>query len=449
MRHEIQRYSSVRAAVEIVTAGIGQTGKSPTVAIQDLDSGDWLQNGGGSWAAGFATNALSELDATNLAGFYEYEVPSARVLEKDSSTFEGFLFRIVEATTNLIEHVRVDLAFSPDLVRDAVANGRTVGSVLGGLYRAALTGGDTNAVVGVDSIAATDLSLGKFYQTEIATADSARYVDRLAVVHDTTGSGEYTDIVRIGGIFTDGGGDYFLLQNPDGTTYNEAITGVGVKLYIRQEFITSRVDVIEDDVITANALATSAVDELVDATWDEPLAGHSTGGTAGKVLSDLSPLTVASIADQVWTETLADHSGVGGSTAEALAGVTSSAIADAVWDEAVADHLGAGSTGAALNTAGAAASAADVADAVWDEAVAGHLTSGTFGKALAVTQGLVQANHRLKSPTYDPNGRLLTADLVVYPTGTDATNDTSPLFTFSVTCTYDGDGNLTSLLSAE
>ncbi len=43
---------------------------------------------------------------------------------------------------------------------------------------------------------------------------------------------------------------------------------------------------IAANVITATALATSAVDEISDGVWDEQLSGHTTAGSAGKALSD-------------------------------------------------------------------------------------------------------------------------------------------------------------------
>lgn len=60
--------------------------------------------------------------------------------------------------------------------------------------------------------------------------------------------------------------------------------------------------------------------------------------------------TAADIADAVWTEALADHSGVAGSTAEALADaqanvVDTAAIADAVWSETLPGAYGAGTAG--------------------------------------------------------------------------------------------------------
>lgn len=84
---------------------------------------------------------------------------------------------------------------------------------------------------------------------------------------------------------------------------------------------------ITSNWLTATGLATSAVDEIVDAVWDEVQSGHTTAGTFGKYLD-------------------AQVSTVGGGTA--------AQIADAVWDEAIAGHLTAGSTGLKLNSAAAA-----------------------------------------------------------------------------------------------
>lgn len=111
--------------------------------------------------------------------------------------------------------------------------------------------------------------------------------------------------------------------------------------------------------ITSGALATSAVDEIVDGVWNEPTADHVTDGTTGEVLNNLPD-------DGALTS-------LGGTPEE---------IADAVWEEAIADHEGTvGSTAEALADAGGSgASAADIADAVWDEATSGHTTSGTFGE---------------------------------------------------------------------
>jgi hypothetical protein len=71
-------------------------------------------------------------------------------------------------------------------------------------------------------------------------------------------------------------------------------------------------------------------------------------------LSDNARIDIDQVADQVWEEAIADHSGTAGSTAEALdaagGGVTAAAIADAVWDELATGHTDAGKAGAQLWT---------------------------------------------------------------------------------------------------
>jgi len=198
------------------------------------------------------------------------------------------------------------------------------------------------------------------------------------------------------------------------------------------------------NAITSAALATSAVDEIVDQTWDEALAGHLSVGSTGEALSNAAAASpsAAVIADAVWDELRAGHviagsfgegvasvqGNVTGSTASvtgsvgsvvgnvggnvvgnvngnvvgsvgsvALNGITAASldvsaineIVDQTWDEILAGHLGVGSTGEALNNAGSGASAAVIADAVWDELRAGHVIAGSFGEGVASVQGNV------------------------------------------------------------
>jgi hypothetical protein len=124
--------------------------------------------------------------------------------------------------------------------------------------------------------------------------------------------------------------------------------------------------------------------------------------------------------------------------------------ADQVWEEALADHSGTvGSTAEALDSASSGATPATIAAEVWDTLKASHNSDpATFGGMMHVILGMVQGNHRIKNPTYDADGRLLTATLAAYATSVDADTDT-PLTEFGVTCTYDVDGNLQTLLSKE
>jgi len=54
---------------------------------------------------------------------------------------------------------------------------------------------------------------------------------------------------------------------------------------------------------------------------------------------------------------------------------------------------------------------------------------------------------RLKDPTFNAAGRLLTADLVYYPSAADAVADTNALRTVSIVATYGGDGRIASYVA--
>jgi hypothetical protein len=62
---------------------------------------------------------------------------------------------------------------------------------------------------------------------------------------------------------------------------------------------------IGNNVITASALATDAVNEIVDQVWDELLSGHTTGGSTG------AGLTSASSAGDPWSTVIPASYGAG------------------------------------------------------------------------------------------------------------------------------------------
>lgn len=66
------------------------------------------------------------------------------------------------------------------------------------------------------------------------------------------------------------------------------------------------------------ALSIPSAGTIADAVWDEALAGHATGGSAGAALSAANAPTAAAVADAVWDEAIAGHA-ISGSTGEALA----------------------------------------------------------------------------------------------------------------------------------
>ncbi|MHC4867801.1 MAG: hypothetical protein ACYTEX_27335, partial [Planctomycetota bacterium] len=117
---------------------------------------------------------------------------------------------------------------------------------------------------------------------------------------------------------------------------------------------------------------------------DVGISSRAAPGNAMDLVADavdsgsLATSAVDEIVDQVWRETLADHSGVVGSTAEALDNVAAPAsptvVAAAVWDRLLSLHVIPGSAGVILSGRAAPGDAMDlVADAVDASAMA---TSG-------------------------------------------------------------------------
>jgi len=106
MRHEAQHWDRIRATVEMVRPmGNGLTGLTPVVTIQRLSDGQFLANGGASWAAGVATNNMVEVSSSNLPGLYSFAIPSGALTYLQG--LAGYRFKITEATENLLEYVSV------------------------------------------------------------------------------------------------------------------------------------------------------------------------------------------------------------------------------------------------------------------------------------------------------------------------------------------------------
>lgn len=177
------------------------------------------------------------------------------------------------------------------------------------------------------------------------------------------------------------------------------------------------------DTITAAKVAADVSNEIADQVWDEALSGHTTAGSAGKQLQDISTgsaPSAATVAAAVWNEALAGHSTAGTSGKKLTDIPTTSApsaasVADAVWDEAIAGHLSTGTTGEALNTASSGSDPDAIADAVltressnWEATVkAGPLCLGA---------AVMKATHK----TRDNAGTLEVADSTGDYAGTNA-----------------------------
>jgi len=144
-------------------------------------------------------------------------------------------------------------------------------------------------------------------------------------------------------------------------------------------------------VLTANTnLNDPTAAAIADAVWDEAATGHTDAGKAGAqlwtdidaILADTNelqtddyPTTLATLATSSALATAqADLDTLTGADGATISSASVAALADQVWEEAIADHSGtAGSTAEQLAAAGAAGDP-------WSTALPGAYGAGTAGK---------------------------------------------------------------------
>ena len=85
-----------------------------------------------------------------------------------------------------------------------------------------------------------------------------------------------------------------------------------------------------------------------------------------------------------------------------------------------------------------------IIDGVWDELTVGHSPANSFGELINRVKGLSQENYRIFNPTYDANKNLTSATIKIYDSAGDCNNDYNPLATYTVTATYDSNGNMST-----
>ena len=67
------RGATVRLFLDIINAGAGVIGQSPTVAIQRRSDGKWFDVDDGLWHAAIVENAMQQTDSANLPGRYHFD----------------------------------------------------------------------------------------------------------------------------------------------------------------------------------------------------------------------------------------------------------------------------------------------------------------------------------------------------------------------------------------
>lgn len=170
---------TVNLDLTIEASGVGQTGETPTVVIQRLSDSLYYDDqlaSGSRFAAAYTDNAMSEVDATNLAGLYRYQFPHT----EDATASELFLIRYINTGGNakLLDET---IAFGPLRTADTLDLCNLYGTVLD-LNGAA----DANKPVYVTIIPNTILTTG---------SKPGISVDRLETFTDING-GFSIDILR-------------------------------------------------------------------------------------------------------------------------------------------------------------------------------------------------------------------------------------------------------------
>jgi hypothetical protein len=241
---------------------------------------------------------MSEPDATNLPGIYNYAIPGAQ-LDHDAGQ-AGYLMRINETTTPITEGIFVTV----------------------------------NRRSAWDDPRASHVTAGTFGEGVLLAADAVT-----AAALAASGSGEIADAVwdeaRAGHVAAGSFGEGVLL-----TTAGE----------------DALVDKIWDEPTAGHTTAGTTgkaltdgvaptLGDIADAVWDEPIGGHTTVGTTG---ARLDAISAANIASAVWDEDNTLHlaaNSTGLNLSNAGGGATPAAIADAVWDETVSGHVTTGTFG--------------------------------------------------------------------------------------------------------
>lgn len=219
--------------------------------------------------------------------------------------------------------------------------------------------------------------------TEIATSSGMYYLDLTStemnadtvalIVKTSTSGAKTTPIV----LYPVEGGDIDVdVTYVNGSAVSTSSAQLGVNV------VNAAGTAWGSGAITAASIATGAITSAKFAAGAIDAAAIAADAIGS---SELAATAVAEIADAVWDELQADHTGattMGGSLAEAGAD-NSDVVAQAVWDLDTTGHEIAGTFGEAMSNAGGGSSPADIADAVWDEATAGHVAAGSAGLALA------------------------------------------------------------------
>ena len=379
-----------------VTLRSSSTGNGSTAIAHGSVTASYVREGGTrvaiTLAAGTAGDAYSsgkwaEVDATNMRGVYQLHVPNAAL----AAGVAAVTIRL-QASGVIDKDVRVALIGID--VRDADGGGMSRLDENVSAAKTLTTGERSSVAAAVRTNLTTEL--GRIDEN-VSAAKTLTAGERTAIavsvaadiLNDSDGSavlqaiadqiaadwvaGDASPLAIVSAINADAT-IAAALANMDAavstrlptSSYTVAPSAAAVATQVRTE-LTVELGRIDENVSAAKTLTTGERTAIVAAVNADPTIAAALANMDAAVSTRLAASsytaapTAATVADAVWTETIGDHSGTAGSTAEALAnaggggGASAADIADAVWTEALTDHTGtSGSTAEALAAAGSA-----------------------------------------------------------------------------------------------
>jgi hypothetical protein len=436
MRHENQPWNQITATIEIVVAGVAQTGGAAVqCSIKRRSDGQFLANGGGSWAAGYAQNLMAEVDAANTPGLYQFAMaPADAIFTEREYLIEIKTVAFGAMPSPLLEFAQIE----PDRldwlsIHRALFGTNEVGAAL----RLTATANDGTGV--------------RFTDSALLLIPESLTHEAFEVVFIRTG-GAFIAHRKITKINTGAG---WFEVDPAIDAAGPGIAIGDTALLVRTPVVTTA-EINVDGIATVHAVANSEI-----RTSGPGLLCTTVDATGLKFYDTTNLPAVARSADflgrlGVFTSPAAWAAGgaVPTVTMVRIGGIANDGGGDHMLFTKL-DGTAIGGAGVALGDGLIVLNSNDfMPEEHFDATMSGHSTTNTFGDYIRRMLGIRQKHMRSVYSTFNGAGQPLTGIVLIYNTGVDLDNDTGPGWAlatgrYDFTATYDGSGRLTEYKSKE
>jgi hypothetical protein len=453
MRHEIRSSGNLIFGLEVIAGGVGQTGLAATtsITIQRNSDGQYWNPINSAWQnAVYAITPMTEVSAPNMPGLYSYDAAAAYTAVPASAD-NGWTVKLIETTNSVLEYTSVVITDKMTVDANVVDwNGLsptlTISQGLPDVFTKVINPNAIDAgVIANNAIDANTFAAGAIDANAIAAdAIDADAVATAAITHLELGdfaSQEISNAVWGADIFRPGYNGAGVPTDPApshsmahamlvqylGQTMTHWAAATATPIHICAVADPTGTKFYSDKLVGVGVLGATEILSYIDRTAVIVKGLNLATAPSASTESYLGRITNVGTdgSGQFFQVKLTDEAG--------------SAIPGGF--DVTADFL--------VVKAETDATMHEVAHEVWEESVLDHATADTFGMFSRIMTGLAQFNHRITSSTYDDSGRLLSCRLVVYPSATDAENQTNALTTVEVTSTYDEKQNMKTFLSKE